>query len=58
LSSDFQGEATTASIRKSIVIKGILAWSYPAPGGNHLLPITHADVITEAVKELAERIDP
>lgn len=29
----------------------------PVSGGSHLLPITHPDVITEAIKELAERID-
>ncbi|MCK5036169.1 MAG: alpha/beta hydrolase [Candidatus Sabulitectum sp.] len=29
----------------------------PVSGGNHLLPLTHPDVVTEAIKELAERID-
>ena len=30
----------------------------PVSGGGHLLPITHPEIIAEAVKELAERIDP
>ncbi|MCK5842894.1 MAG: alpha/beta hydrolase, partial [Candidatus Sabulitectum sp.] len=29
----------------------------PVSGGNHLLPISHPEIITEAVRELAERID-
>ncbi|MCK5131392.1 MAG: alpha/beta hydrolase [Candidatus Sabulitectum sp.] len=29
----------------------------PVTGGSHLLPLTHPELIVEAVKELAERID-
>ncbi|MCK5037308.1 MAG: hypothetical protein KAS73_15530 [Candidatus Sabulitectum sp.] len=48
MSSDFPGETFTAGIRKPIAIKGILTCSDPGSGGNHLLPLTHPDVVTEA----------